>query len=223
MGAHLITTPVYKKVAGGGPVAVVDKGTHSSSASGTTYDYTGLTITGGLTHSAMALVIFVENANVSGMSVTWDNGGTNQSMTQVGTILHASDKQIFLFGLVAPTSGNKTAHLAWTGTAQVTVFAMSFSGVNQSSVASAFVNFNSGTFTGTSLSLTITSAANDVAVCFAQTDVNAGTLNQTVLFQDGLVFWFESGQDGPGAATVTFTGSASLTSSIALGCDVVAG
>src|ERR1700746_2328614 len=78
-------------------------------------------------------------------AVTWDTGGTNQAMTQVG-IIHESDSLAFaaIYGLIAPTSGAKLLKVTWTNSVSWTYCMQSFTGADQGSVATTCINVVSG-------------------------------------------------------------------------------
>jgi hypothetical protein len=210
-----------KTVTASAQVSVDAVGTHTASSAGTTFDYTGLTISGGLTHSALLLIVSVENTSISGLAINWDQAGTPQAMTQIGTVGPSGGAQMFMFGLVAPTSGNKTARLPWTGSATVTVAGLSFSGVNQTSVAAAFANFTTGSFGGTPYSIPVTAGANDIAIGAVQSLNTLGTFSGTTIYNDGLVFFFEGANYAPGP-NPTLSEPNNITGT-GLACAVVAG
>src|SRR5258708_7607822 len=102
----------------------------------TSIDFTNLTVGTGSQRALVVPVLF--SANVTSLTVTWDNTGTPQPCTLIGA---ASDTgaQIFakLYGLVNPTPGAKTLHLAWTTTSDVYVDAVSYTGVDQTGGATS--------------------------------------------------------------------------------------
>jgi hypothetical protein len=156
-------------------VAFDAKGTADATGNGaTSKDLTVLTITGALSNSALVAQVGFSLQTVASVTLAWDNAGTPQSMTQItaangtGTVARAE-----LWGLIAPTSGNKTLHAAWTGASDVYLQAASWSGVDQTGGATSFAHSTSatGTTTGNNIthnSITITSAVNNAtmdAVC----------------------------------------------------------
>lgn len=102
-------------------------------------NYTGITV--GASDTALLLLI-QWSAAVSGVSVTWDSGGTNQVMTLIadltptGTGLTAHKLQ--LWGRLNPTAGAKTAAVAWTTSARCMGVGISFKGSETSSIAACF-------------------------------------------------------------------------------------
>ena len=101
-GGGLISAPP-------GIVQVDHLGTAQSSGSSiATFDFTGLTISGGLTNSALIIsVMQIQTGGVAPIiSVTWDNGGTPQAMTALATIAPAPPSTtLALYGLRSPHSG----------------------------------------------------------------------------------------------------------------------
>jgi hypothetical protein len=134
-----------------------------------------------------------------------------------------------LYGLLAPASGNKTLTVSWTGNNEMHASALSFTGVDQTSIAVAFPHGTTATHTtatASPTSVTITSASgNMVVACHAQNVSAWGVISGTQLAKDdttgpniGVVSNYNNG-----AATVTmtaaFTGTAAWD---AIGCDVLA-
>ena len=197
-------------------VAVDATGTANvASASGvTSANFSNLTIGG----SANALIVTLVSDGdattaITSPSATWDNGGTNQTMTLLGHQTgdgvggHLTDS-VWIFGLRAPTTGNKTLHISWTNTSQVFIDAVSFTGVNQTSDAAAFSNFNStGNNAASSLSVNITSAVGNIVVgghLLDGTTINTVSGTQVYIDNSGVNVDGAMNND-TGAATVTLT------------------
>lgn len=132
----------------------------------TSSSYTGITVGTGANRGLLVILNTQSGTTPTGVTATWDSGGTNQAMTQVATQASTLDSGfIKIFGLVAPTSGNKTCLVSWTGSANFVVSAISFTGVNQISVGSAFPNtHNASGTTTTSSSNTVNSATGDFCI-----------------------------------------------------------
>jgi len=114
----------------------------SGTVSVSSFTYSGITVGSGA-NAALIVAVNLNGTSSTGFSVVWDSGGTNQTMTQLGRITNAFAGDLLLFGLRAPTPGNKTLSVSWTTASRYTVNAISFTGVNQTSDAAAFTNFNS--------------------------------------------------------------------------------
>src|SRR5438552_310228 len=91
------------------------------------------TVAGAVGASATVLIaIFAINgsvANTGTVAVTWDQGGTNQAMTLIGSGANVGIWSIYMFGLKSPTAGAKTIQVTYTGSsATVWLGAVSFTG-----------------------------------------------------------------------------------------------
>jgi len=70
-------------------------------------------ITLGASVTQLFVSVSYESA-VTVTSITWDQGGTNQAMTQIGTA-NSSSKKTYLYGLKSPTTGTKTVRVVYSG------------------------------------------------------------------------------------------------------------
>ena len=132
------------------------------SSSGVTY--TGLTISGGLTNSALLVIVNTGNNGATpptGLSATWN--GVNVPIITGTTINRAGgDFQINMLGLANPASGNQSLVISWGGgTYSYSIVALSFQGADQTT---PFINGTTNTATSGSLSVAITSPTGDYAV-----------------------------------------------------------
>ena len=133
-----------------------------------TISISNMTVGSGANSALLCLVWFSgTDALPAGLTVVWDNGGTNQSMTQVVST-NFGDSNInaggAIFGLVAPTSGNKTLKITWTGNQEVHACAVSFTGVNQTGGATSFAHGNTNTASANTGTITVTSATGNMVV-----------------------------------------------------------
>lgn len=171
---------------------------------------------------ALIVAVTLQPAATS-VAVHWDSTGTNQVMTLIGTVTDtASVCTVRLYGLVAPTSGNKTLSATWTGTSDVTLAAICFTGVNQTGSTTSFAHFNSA-HAGTAPSLTVTSATGDYVVgALANSSGSFSTVGNTSWYLDNVPNFFSAaGNYATGAGTVTLTATPAVTYAYA-GVDVVA-
>lgn len=197
-----------------------------------TLTISNLTVGSG-SNRALALALMCGSCGAglpAGLSLTWDSGGTNQALTQVtGTLVTDSvlTDSAAMYGLVAPTAGNKSLVISWTGNNEMHAAAISFTGVDQTSVAVAFPHGTNAKVNGASpTTITITSAVgNMVVAAHAQNLSVFGVISDTTLAVDNA-----SGPNtanaanyAAGAATKTltaaFTGSGPWNS---IGTDVLA-
>ena len=102
-----------------------------------------ITVGSGTNRALIAFLIFSQGTTPAGLTVTWDSGGTNQTMTAVtGAIVNDASNAAttVLYGLVNPTSGAKTLAVNWTTAVEGHVCCVSFTGVNQTGGATSFAN-----------------------------------------------------------------------------------
>jgi hypothetical protein len=197
----------------------------ASGTGATSFNYASLTIgTAGFEYALVVQLNF-SNTAVSGLTLTWDNGGTNQAMTLIGTANGGGTDRAELWGLLAPTPGNKTLHGAWTGASDYVVNSCSWTGVDQGMPATSFLNFTSATGNSTTPALVVTSAAGNIAIdnlCVGGGLGSAPTPTQTQLYSTTAAAR-GGGSYGPGAATVNFGWTLSIARDwIEVGCDIVA-
>lgn len=195
-----------------------------------TINLTTLTVGSGTNRALVAGIIISSTSAPTSVTAVWDSGGTNQSMTQIGTgtsTTTSTMQYIFLFGLLAPTSGNKTLAFSWTNAASNGGYAsaISFTGVNQTSVAAAFINFNTNNLSANPSTITITTTSGNATVEFGGDFSGApSATNQTL--------WYEDTAGGPngwaayalsvGASTAYSTTTGTPTFGVETGCDIVA-
>src|SRR5882724_1839751 len=111
-----------------------------TSASATSISWNNLTIGSG-TDTALIVTLAFSLKTISALTVTWDNGGTNQAMALIGAVNSPGIGRSVMYGLVAPTAGNKTLQVAWTGTSSVKVDGVSYTGVDQTGGTTSFAHF----------------------------------------------------------------------------------
>ncbi|TLY39803.1 MAG: hypothetical protein E6K58_12865, partial [Nitrospirae bacterium] len=73
-------------------------------------------------------------------SVQWNATGTPEPLTLVGSQANGSNAKIWIYSLVAPTTGTKTLRVTFSATATAIVGVMSFTGVDQAIPLGAFVS-----------------------------------------------------------------------------------
>lgn len=195
-----------------------------SSTNQTSFGYVDGAVTTG--NALVTIVTVLDGGPISGVTANWDNGGTPQSQTVLGSANNGGNAQIFFFGLRSPTAGNKTALISWTTGAQVSIVTCSWNGADTTSNATAFKNFNSATGSNTSTqSVTITSTAND-AVMAAHDGVGTSyaSVNNTQIFIDNAGNTFAAaGNRVAGAVNPTMTASFSGTfTTVSAGISIAA-
>lgn len=211
----------------------VDATTAATTDPGTvaTLTISNLTVGAALSNGALAAAICWANNAVPGtITAKWDNAGTPQTMTLIAstTVSEAnSDTTLQLYGLLAPTAGNKQLVISWTGGSfEAHAAAISFSGVDQTSVAVAFPHGNTATGDTATATVAITSATGNMVVsAFGQNSSTWGTISGTTIASEssGPSAAFAASYNS-GAATVTQTAVLSSGTNFwsASGCDVLA-
>jgi hypothetical protein len=210
---------------GGGGGSVSLNGTagtyHYFGSSGTTVDFTGLTVVAG-THTAIVCAAIWDTAVFTiNPTAIWDPAGVNQSMPLIiYSDIAGTQIPVALFGLTGLSAiGNKTIRLSWTGSARVFVDAVAFDNVDQTGGTTSFPNSTSGS----GATLAVTSATGNMVVNAAQSGGALSGITGTPLFSDAVngsnVNAFANYDVG--AATVNI-GQAG-TSALAVATDVKAG
>jgi|SRR5882724_246331 len=120
-------------------VTVVDTGTAAYNASATTQNFT---FTVGAT-ATLAVFYISQDATQTISSVTWDQGGTNQACTLVGSepCPTAANGKIYIYAVVTPTSGaSKTLRVVNAVATGTSAELQSYAGTVTTSVATACTN-----------------------------------------------------------------------------------
>lgn len=208
--------------------ATASSTTHSATDV-TTLDNANLTV-GGSASGLLAVVMFQEASTVpTSVTMRWDPTGTNQAMTQVVNRSSGnSNGEIYIYGLVSPTPGNKILRAAWTTAVPAMLTGISFSGGITTSVATAFVRGGSNAALSGSPTVTLTGASGNISVCVYDDVINQSTSLTTT----GSTNWFIDnavpiasfrGATAPSASSVVWTGAPTSTEWVIAGIDVVAG
>lgn len=148
-----------------------------ATTTGFTEASSSITVAAG-SNTVLCLVLQLSAAPAVNPTVTWDNGGTNQTMTFVGKQAASDGSSVsYIYGLIAPTTGAKLLKVAWvTTSADWTYGMMAFNGALQTSVAATFKNFTSGNpATGSGANqiyppttgISVTTASGDMAIAGA--------------------------------------------------------
>lgn len=173
-------------------------------------DLTTLTVGAGSNRALLACILATDPA-IAISSVVWDPGGAAQALTLVTGAVNTTSRYVGWYGLVNPTSGNKTLRVTFTGGASnFVVDALSFTGVDQSGGATSFPNGAASFATGAANStIDITSATGDMVVAAHQNGTQAfTTLTGTSIFTNNTLNQINvAAHRDAGAATVTMTAS----------------
>jgi hypothetical protein len=195
-----------------------DSGDHFRAAGFTNpQPYTGHTVGAG-SNAALIVVIFQDNTSgaLSSLTANWDSTGTNQSMTLIGS--GNANQTFYVFGLVAPTQGNKTLSInTSSGSAAYWIVVASFFGVNQTGGTTSFPNL---TFANNQTTIAITSPTGDMAFCVADSIPNVPGMAPTQIFIDNTGNNIQIGSDyAAGSGTVNL-GFSSGTARDLVGIDI---
>lgn len=197
-------------------VSVDSVGTKFYQNAVTTKDVTFTTTSG--TNTALVLVLNFGGSPTS-ISVTWDQGGTNQAMTQIVSKDAGGARISTIFGLRAPTVGtNLTGRISWTGSSEIFGAFIQLSGVDQTSDGAAFPH----TQVGSTATISVTSATGNIVIACESSGAGQGTSTGTLIYDDhtsGAVINAMAQYDA-GAASVTI-GNSGLNDTIC-GVDIAA-
>lgn len=157
---------------------------------------------------ALEVIVGFENT-VTAVTASWDQDGTPQAMTLITNKISGSLESVFSFGLIAPTSGQKKLRITWIGVGgEIALNAVSWTGVDQTSVAVAFPHAAADAQQSATSSLTITSATGN-AVMSASIGGAAFTLNS--VNQTQVMLYHGSGSLELGANRAAGASGVSLT------------
>ena len=195
----------------------------------TSASYTGITVGTGSKRALVVSLNFGYGTGIppSAVSVHWDSTGTNQAMTQIVSGSDTSiDAEVQLWGLVAPTSGNKTLSVSWTGNAEVFVVAISFVNVNQTGGSTTFPNSSASTVNTANPSITITSDVDHAVVGAMASQGTSGTLNNLQIYRDnasGLFINSSAEYEASGLASANVGWTSGTNKVLIAGTDIVNG
>lgn len=205
-----------------------NSGVTADAAGVTTLSLTTFTVGSGANRALVALLGWDNITHtVTGGYPRWDDAGTPQALTAITNAgANSSDScRADLWGLVAPTSGNKTIKVNWTTAAELIIMLVSFTGVNQTGGSTTFPNGTSATGSSTLSSVVVTSAAGNytVALANAANSTCEQPVSQTfVASVSGIGADNTCGSIGTGAATVTHTTTVGPTNPwVAVGCNII--
>jgi hypothetical protein len=202
--------------------------TNATASAATSISFSNLTVGSGSNRALVVALSWQGTFSPSvgdAVTVTWDFGGTNQICTLINDAYGTNGSAVTaaLYGLIAPTSGNKTLHVAWTGARDVCVDAASFTGVCQIGRFSSFAHGTLATGSTVQPQCTVTSATGNYcmgAICSVGS-LSAGAA--TVVYFDTTPPNISGGSSrAPGAPSVVLDLSGSASTWVAVGVDIVA-
>jgi len=199
----------------------------ATTAGAVTLTNSNLTVGAGATALLAWLAFDAINFFPTGVTVKWDNAGTPQTMTQVGeTSSGNTNVNVYLFGLLNPTAGNKNLTATWTSSVPAALSAVSFNGSLNATIAATFLHLATNSGTSGTPSLSVTSATGNYigtlgASTAAMTSWTATGSAELFTFTDASSENFR-GAYAPGASTLAWTAGATSTEWCAVGIDVAA-
>lgn len=200
-------------------------GTSVDTAGVTTKDLTTLTVGVGSNRALIAQACWT--GVPTAISFSWDATGTPQTVVLISSGSTTGNRQTCeVAGLVNPTSGAKTLRATWTGSQEIIMQGVSWTGVDQTGGITSFPNRNLAAGTSNTPSITITSAIGNATMDAIANGtsfiMNSVSATQTYL-NHGATSLESGGSRAAGASSVTMT--ASLAGSdqwIAVGTDIAA-
>ena len=124
-------------------------GTAVSGSSVQQLDITTYTVAANTNRVLVAALAMSET--VTGLTATWDNGGTNQAMFEIGNQkIDTWTTRLYWFGLVAPTTGNHTLRFSWTTASNCRAFCFQANAVDQTGGATSFADYGGAADASTS-------------------------------------------------------------------------
>lgn len=162
---------------------------------------------------------------ISAVTVTWDNGASNQACAQivaangVGAVGRAE-----LWGLVNPISGAKSLRAAWTGSSDVCMNGVSWTGADQTGGTTTFPHSTSASGNSTTASVAITSAIGNATMDSAVVLAVLSAPTQTQTFLDNTPANISAGGSrAAGAASVTHQWTGGVANQwVIVGTDILA-
>lgn len=190
-------------------------------------DGSNLTIGNGANRALVVLISWGSPTAPAGVSITWD--GQPLTLVPNTSIGNASSGNnggfVSIYALLNPNPGTKILAGSWTDPLDFYVGGVSFTGVDQSSIAAAFPNGVTPPNSASVDPITITSAVADavVAVYAVSSTVNTVSGPTTAIYLDNVASGYSgAGVWGVGASpsqTLTVTGVGNSSTS---GCDIKA-
>lgn len=172
----------------------------------TTADLTAHTVGAGSNRALVAQIGW--SGTVTSPTLNWDNAGTPQAMAAITGAGATNTVRTECWGLVAPTSGNKTLRATWTTARDICLNGVSYSSVDQTGGATSFPHGTGATGTGNGVSqtmVTVTSAVGNAAVAVMATTGTPSAPTQTQTFLDSTpASESAAGARAAGAASVAF-------------------
>jgi len=216
-------------------MAVAVDATSTAFVTTTNTSYTGtanITVGTSLSNGALTILV-VWPSLVTVTACHWDSAGINQNMPSIGAATNTTGGvRAELFGLIAPTAGNKNVNITWTGGSdEIQIYAVSWTGVDQTGGATSFAHLTTGNNQSLAsngvLTLSVTSATGNAVIAGFVNDFTWATptpCNQTQLYASngGTLAGCANRAAGAASVSMTATNGASADNGAGVGCDIVA-
>lgn len=177
----------------------------------TTLTYTGLTVGAGSNRCLVAYAMYSATPVTS--TITW-NGTNVPIIGSISSNAAAAGTFVAIFGLVAPASGNNNLVITNGAAVDTILYAMAFTGCDQTGSTTTFSAPAAATGSSTAPSIAISSVVGNWTVaCLAEGSGTPSAATQTSDFINTTPNNVNgAGSDGTGASTVTHTWTLSPTS-----------
>lgn len=183
-----------------------NSGTPADATAVATLSLSTLTV-GALANRALIGIVSLDNVATPTLSSwVWDSAGTPQNLTLINTSSHTPSAYAWMYGLVAPTSGNKTMKITFTGNVtEIQLGATASSGVDQTGGTTTFPHSisNSGTSTAPTTG-PITSAVGNLTIGAVSCGASISAPTQTLI-------WTDNGGTNNNIAATRAAGAATVT------------
>jgi len=155
---------------------------------------------------ALLMLMAMPSNDLPILTCTW--GGV--SLTQLAIASNGFDAVTYIYGLLNPASGANIIDATWTNNVACGACAISFTGVEQSSLVAAFTGAQNNSGASGTLSTTVTSAVGDMVVATFGCPFVTLTPNNTVLANYLALSGFSGAQNrAAGAASVVMSATQS--------------
>jgi hypothetical protein len=146
----------------------------ASIAGGTSVTWTH---TLGVLSAGILIVTGAQDAAAASTSAVWDQGGTNVAMTRKTNATATGSCRPEIWFLKAPSpTGAKSARVSWSGSHDGGFGSASYDGVDQTTIFNAASPQNATGASGTNPSLTVTTAAGEMAIDAVVQDFSANSV-----------------------------------------------
>lgn len=162
--------------------------------------FSDTSLTVGTGSNRVLLVLLSRSGNDPTLTCTW--GGT--TLTQVASSVNGFDEITEIWGLLNPVSGAQTLSITWLNNQAACGSGISFTGVEQSSLAAALTGVQNNTGTTGPAACTVASAIGDIVVS-CQASVFC------TLTEDNISIYHSVAANGTGLSANRATGAASVT------------